>query len=139
MFGVRTGLSVAGAIAMAGGPATHFNPPVIREPFSPLPCKSHPISTLDLEGCGERALLASDYQINARVARIFAKIPTRSRGTFVHSELSWLTYRRATCRAQISNTAGGSGQPVRYLACEVERNRTHLTDLTHLLQELSEH
>jgi hypothetical protein len=46
-------------------------PPVITETFTPLPCPAKPVSTLDIEGCLERRILASDAAINKRVRFIF--------------------------------------------------------------------
>lgn len=112
-------------------------PPTIHEPFaaSVLPCPRHPVATLDLEGCAEQRLLASDRAIDARVRTIYALLRSSgARADFVRGERAWLSYRRASCSAESSVEAGGSGRPVLFATCEVARNRTHLAELAQLLR-----
>lgn len=123
---------LAVVVAAAAAPP----PPVIHEPFTPLPCPKHPVSTLDLEGCAERALLKSDRAIDARVRRIYAKLSAAGRADFVHGEQAWLRYRRASCSAETSVFAGGTIQPVAFARCETRRNTTHLAELAALERAL---
>ena len=112
-------------------------PPVIREPWTPLPCPMHPQSTVDTEGCLERAVVASDRQIDNRVATIFRLIRTASdRTAFVDGERAWLRYRRSGCTATASAYRGGSAEPVAFLSCERARNARHLADLADTQQVL---
>jgi uncharacterized protein YecT (DUF1311 family) len=91
----------------------------------------HPQSTVEIEGCLERAVTASDRRINTRVAAIFRLIRTASdRAAFVEGEQSWLRYRRRSCEATASAYRGGSAEPVAFLSCERSRNARHLADLT---------
>lgn len=133
-FGITVAFATMSACAAVG-----VAPPVIHEPFTPLPCPTHPASTIALEGCYERQLLMTDEEINKRVEVIYGILGLRYRKPFAQSEILWLRYRRSSCLTQISNTVGGSGQPVRDAACQVARNRTHLTDLAALLFEVRQH
>jgi uncharacterized protein YecT (DUF1311 family) len=131
-MGVRRSLVLAlvgvCVVPAAGGgvPA----PPVIREPFTPLPCPAHPTATTEIEGCLERALLRSDRRIDARVAAIYQLLlDARDRVAFAAGERAWLTYRRRSCSAEASAYRGGSAAPLAYLRCQLSRNERHLTDL----------
>jgi len=112
-------------------------PPVIREPWTPLPCPMHPQSTAETEGCLEQAVTSSDRRINARVATIFRLFRTASdRAAFVEGERAWLRYRRRSCAATASAYRGGSAEPVAFLSCESRRNTRHLADLADTEQVL---
>ena len=104
-------------------------PPRIREPFTLLPCPMHPTATIELEGCGEHALVSSDRRIDARAARVFRLLPSGGRAAFVRGERAWLADRRASCDAESSRYAGGTVEPVVLLQCELARNATHLREL----------
>lgn len=113
-----------------------LKPPVIHETFTPLPCPKHAATTLDLEGCAEQQILASDRKINAKARTIFFKLAPRERAGFVRSEHEWLAYRRDSCAAEASKYAGGTLAPVIDAQCQVARNKTHLEDLSELLKTL---
>jgi len=120
---VVAGVSVSFAVAGAG-------PPVIREPWTALPCPTDPRSTIEIEGCLERSVVRSDRGINARSATIFHLLRTRSdRVAFVEGEQAWLRYRRRSCSATASVYSGGSAEPLAFLRCEANRNARHLADL----------
>ena len=128
MRGILASLVTAAAIA----------PPVIHEPFTALPCPLHPDTTIDILGCQEHRLLRSDRAIDAQVKAIFRLLRTESaRSTFVTGERSWLQYRRRSCSAEASKFAGGSLHGVALLGCEIERNKSHLADLTAMRKALS--
>lgn len=130
-------LAAVGYSAAAHGA---LGPPVIRESFTVLPCPPHPVSTLDLEGCSEKALLRSDRAIDARVKKIFDLLRTNdARSAFVHGEQSWLAYRRSSCAAESSKYAGGSLEPVAFAQCEQTRNETHLRELVAMARTLAQH
>jgi uncharacterized protein YecT (DUF1311 family) len=113
---------------------------VIHEPFTRLPCPAKPKTTLDREGCAEKALLASDRRIDARVKSIWALLAAgKPRASFARGEASWLSYRRANCAAEASRYAGGTEEPVAFAQCEVARNGTHLVDLGAMLAALRSH
>jgi len=113
-------------------------PPVIREPFTPLPCPPKPVSTVDYEGCLELTVLRSDSTINSRAAEIFRLIRSpATRTAFVQSEQNWLRYRRTSCSVQASVYVGGSAKPLAFLRCEASRNQTHLAELGQVKRALS--
>jgi uncharacterized protein YecT (DUF1311 family) len=120
---VAFAIGVAPALGSSG-------PPIIREPWTPVPCPAHPTATTEIEGCLEQAVTRSDRQINARAATIFRLIARASdRAAFVEGEQLWLRYRRRSCSAAASVYRGGSAEPVAYLTCERSRNGRHLSDL----------
>jgi uncharacterized protein YecT (DUF1311 family) len=116
--------------------AAAVRPPVIHEPFTPLPCPAKAQTTLELEGCAERQILADDRRIDAEAAAIFALLAARDRATFVAGERAWLRYRRASCLTASSKYAGGTDAPLEDALCVAARNRTHLRELTSLLHDL---
>lgn len=122
-------------LALAAAPKL----PVIHEVFTPLPCPMHPVSTADLEGCQEKAILATDRSINARVAAIFALLAPSARASFVGGEQAWLRYRRLSCDADSSKFAGGTLAAVEFGGCVVARNKSHLQDLAGTLRVLKSH
>jgi len=129
MRGIFVTLVTAAAIA----------PPVIHEPFTALPCPLHPDTTIDVIGCQEHRVLRGDRAIDAQVKTIFRLLRTDSaRTTFVAAERSWLQYRRQSCSAEASKFAGGSLHPVALLSCEVQRNKSHLADLTAMRKTLGQ-
>ena len=120
--------------------AAAIAPPVIHEPFTPLPCPLHPDTTTDVIGCQEHRVLRTDRAIDARVAQIVRLLPTENaRSTFAAAERSWLRYRRQSCSAEAADVANGSAHAVALLTCSLHRNGTHLADLTALRQALSRH
>jgi len=115
-------------------------PPVIHEPFTPLPCPIHPDTTLDVEGCQEARVLRTDRAIDGQVKTVFHLLRTQSaRATFVDGEHSWLHYRRQSCLAESSLYAGGTEQGVALLNCTLRENTSHLADLVAMRQTLSRH
>jgi uncharacterized protein YecT (DUF1311 family) len=119
------GAAVFASLAMGAG-----DPPVIREPWTPLPCPTHPTSTVEIEGCLERAVNRSDRRIDAKAAAIYRLLgrgPDRT--SFVQSEQSWVRYRRRSCSATASVYRGGSAERLAFLRCEQNRNTRHLADL----------
>jgi uncharacterized protein YecT (DUF1311 family) len=112
-------------------------PPVIHEPWTPLPCPTHPTSTVEVEGCLEKAIARSDRKIDARVARIFHRLRRNAdRVAFVQGERAWLLYRRRSCSAEASIYRGGTAEPVAFLTCEKRRNERHLADLREMERTL---
>ena len=127
-------LSVPAAIA-GGAPA----PPVIREPFTALPCPRHPLSNFDQKACAGQALLRSDRAINGLARTIFYRLQTRAaRVAFVSGERAWLRYRRASCSAEASVFRGGTAEGLVLLQCQIRRNKRHLVDLAQMKQALRE-
>jgi len=125
--------------APAGAVGRGLAPPVIHEPFTPLPCPIHPDTTIDVEGCQEVRILRTDRAIDAKARTIFHLLRTQSaRLSFVTGERNWLHYRRQSCAAEASHYAGGTAEPVAYLNCTLARNKSHLTDLTAMRKALAQ-
>src|SRR2546430_13876292 len=103
-------LFVTATLAMPTGGVP--KPPVIHEVFTQLPCPPHPMSTLAMEGCYEKAIVRTDRKIDAEAKMIFGLLRSRdARLTFVRGERAWLQYRQASCSAQASKYAGGTLGP----------------------------
>ena len=123
-------LIVVAGVGVASVAAAALRPPVIHEPWTPLPCPAHQRSTVDIVACLEVAVVRSDRQINATVGRIFRLLRrSADRASFVRGERAWLEYRRLSCSAEASVYHGGSAEPVAFLTCEKRRNSRHLGDL----------
>lgn len=106
-------------------------PPVIHEPFSALTCPLHPDSTIEIEACQEHRVLRTDREIDTQVKAIVKLLRTEQlRVSFVTGERAWLRYRRQSCAAEASKFAGGTAHGVAYLSCTLQRNKTHLADLS---------
>jgi uncharacterized protein YecT (DUF1311 family) len=119
------GLAIVAAAALAA-----LGPPVIHEPWTPLPCPTHPNSTIEIEGCLEGAITGSDRTINSKSAKIFHLLRRDSdRAAFVRGERAWLLYRRQSCTSEASIFRGGSAEPVAFLTCEKRRNTRQVRDL----------
>jgi hypothetical protein len=89
-------------------------PPLIRETFTVLPCPRQPVTTIDLEGCAEKALLQSNRKIDLRAERIFELLRANGpRAAFVRGEERWRSYRRTSCAAEASKFCWGKPGAVR--------------------------
>jgi uncharacterized protein YecT (DUF1311 family) len=128
---MKLALLVASALVVAAATsAATVGPPVIREPWTPLPCPTHPSSTVEIEACLERDVTRSDRRIDTKAATVFRLIKhSGDRAAFVSGEHSWLQYRRRSCTAAASVYRGGSAEPIAYLTCQKGRNARHLADL----------
>lgn len=131
-LGVIVGIVLAGLIVAGCGRAAVPTPPVIHETFTQLACPKHANSTVAMEGCAEKSILASDERINGLVRTIFYSLGRSSRATFVHGEQSWLHYRQSSCTTAASLYTGGSIQPVFFGECLASLNASHLKDLGRL-------
>ena len=120
------------AVAVLAG----LKPPVIHEQFTLLPCPKNPGTTLEIEGCYEHQIVATDHKIDAKARAIFFKLAPSERAGFVRGEREWLGYRRDTCAAEASKYAGGTLATVVDASCQAARNTTHLADLSELLKTL---
>jgi uncharacterized protein YecT (DUF1311 family) len=136
-FALALALAVAVASASVSFAVAAVGPPVIREPWTPLRCPTHPSSTVEIEGCLERDVTRSDRRIDTKAATVFRLIKHQSdRVAFVSGEHSWLQYRRQSCSAAASVYRGGSAEPIAYLNCEKSRNARHLVELADAEQML---
>jgi uncharacterized protein YecT (DUF1311 family) len=138
---VRRLAALAGVVLVASAAvaAAASGPPVIHESFTLLPCPAKTKTTLDLEGCAEKGILATDNAINARVKTIWGLLAGSSRATFAGGEKAWLVYRRSSCAAEASSYTNGSERPVASAECERTRNKNHLKELAEVLAVLRQH
>ena len=132
-------MGVAPALSVASPGVRKLSAPVIREPFTPLPCTGKPSdrSTLQQEGCAEHSILTTDAQINALARSIFSALPDDpARRRFVAAQDAWIVYRRADCLSASDVFEGGTEAPVAAAVCSVERNRQRRRDLRAFLKQL---
>lgn len=133
-------LGLAAAVALvAWAPASaapahtaKLSPPVIHESFTPLPCSGTPghRSTLQMEGCAEQQILASDKRIDALNQEIFGKLfDAAARRRFVAGHNAWFAYRRAYCLSASDVFEGGTEAAVVDADCTASVNSQHVTDL----------
>lgn len=133
-------LGLAAAVALvAWAPASaapahtaKLSPPVIHESFTPLPCSGTPghRSTLQMEGCAEQQILASDKRIDALNQEIFGKLfDAAARRRFIVGHNAWFAYRRAYCLSASDVFEGGTEAAVVDADCTASVNASHVTDL----------
>jgi len=144
--------AIAAAIAIApplvaGAPASDaadpgaatLQAPVIREPFTPLPCTGKPSNrnTLQQEGCAEQQILRTDARINTLASSVFGRLPDRAaKIRFIAAQRAWLDYRRADCLSLSDVFEGGSEAPVLDAQCTADRNEQRIKDLRTFLTDL---
>jgi uncharacterized protein YecT (DUF1311 family) len=127
----------------AGAPASiarlaKLAPPVIHEPFTPLPCTGAPghRTTLEMEGCAEQQILSSDKRIDALNQEIFGKLfDAAARRRFIAGHNAWLAYRRAYCLSASDVFEGGTEALVVYADCSASVNSQHVKDLKAFLRD----
>jgi uncharacterized protein YecT (DUF1311 family) len=133
-------LGLAAAVALvAWAPASaapahtaKLSPPVIHESFTPLPCSGTPghRSTLQMEGCAEHQILASDKKIDALNQEIFGKLfDAAARRRFIAGHNAWFAYRQAYCASASDVFEGGTEAAVVDADCTASVNSQHVTDL----------
>ncbi|MGA7835732.1 MAG: lysozyme inhibitor LprI family protein [Acidimicrobiales bacterium] len=121
----------------SGALGTSPKAPVIREPFTPLPCRHD--TTIGLEGCAEGQLLAADRRLNDQVQVVLVAIATmHQRRQFVTVEAQWLTYRTSDCTNVAATFEGGTIQPVEYALCELRDDEARSSDLHSFFSLLEE-
>jgi uncharacterized protein YecT (DUF1311 family) len=139
---IMAGLGIAGtgllSVVPAIAGASPSAPPVVTETFGSSPMSCDPNTTVGMEGCGERKVLADDKQLNADIRVIWARLDPSGQRDFAKAQAAWLTYLRADCSSQSDVYAGGTEQPVVYVYClagdDVYRHR----DLAGFFAELTQ-
>jgi uncharacterized protein YecT (DUF1311 family) len=132
----------AASFALCAGAASQSaaaspSAPVIHEKFTLLPCPSKPRTTLQLEGCAEHKVIATDRTIDSLNAKVFTKLRSAGQGAFVRANADWLAYRDAACTTEASIYSGGSIQPIAYANCLVSIDGSHVAELRQMLIALS--
>jgi uncharacterized protein YecT (DUF1311 family) len=133
------------ASAPAGASASHatkLSPPVIHEPFTPMPCTGSPgnRTTLQQEGCAEQQILRSDKQINTLNQKIFTALHTTSaRRDLLSGHRAWLAYRKSYCLSVSDVFQGGSLAGVVDADCTATVSGQHVSNLKTFLKDLTSH
>lgn len=145
-----TVLVAASAVLLAGwapaiaAPAhtAKLSAPVVHESFTPLPCAGAPghRSTVEIEGCVERQILASDQKIDSLNQAIFGKLfDAAARRRFIAGHNAWFAYRRAYCLSASDVFEGGTEAPVLATQCVASVNNQHVKDLLRFLAGFGPH
>jgi uncharacterized protein YecT (DUF1311 family) len=121
----------------SAGAASSPSAPVIHEQFTLLPCPQKPTTTVQIEGCAEHKIVATDKTIDALNAKIFTKLGKAGRAGFIQTNTDWVKYRDEACTAETSIYSGGSIQPVAYANCLVSIDASHVTELKAMQLALS--
>ena len=122
---------------VSAGAASSPSAPVIHEDFTALACPSKPSTTVQIEGCAEHKVLATDKTIDALNVKIFSKLSKTGRADYINTNTNWVNYRDAACTTEASIYSGGSIQPVAYANCLVSIDGSHVTELKTMLVALS--
>jgi len=132
-------LAHAPAAGAARGHTAKLSPPVIHEPFTPLPCTGTPSNrtTLQQEGCAEQQILRSDKKIDGLNQSIFGKlVDDRARRDLIAGHKAWLAYRHAFCQSESDVFEGGTEAGVLFAICEAQVNSAHVKELKTFLADL---
>jgi uncharacterized protein YecT (DUF1311 family) len=126
-----------GAGSAAAAPAK-LAPPVISEPFTLLPCPSHPQTTLALEGCAEGRVVRTDRQIDTVVREMFPLLASNhARADLLAAQRAWLAYRQADCVSMSDLAAGGSFAVVAVADCDATVSKQRLAELRAFASQLA--
>ncbi|MGZ4169500.1 MAG: lysozyme inhibitor LprI family protein [Solirubrobacteraceae bacterium] len=131
--------SAAQALA-SNGHAAKLSPPVIHEPFTPMPCTGSPgnRTTLQEEGCAEQQILRSDKQIDTLNQKIFTALHTTSaRRDLLAGHRAWLVYRKSYCLSVSDVFQGGTLAGVVDADCTATVNTQHVSNLKTFLKDLT--
>ena len=138
-LGAATALLVSsGSAAATPGHAAKLSPPTIHESFTPLPCTGAPAqrTTLQMEGCAEQHILASDKQIDSLNRSIFGKLfYAAARRRFIAGHNAWLAYRHAYCLSASDVYEGGTEAGVVFADCVASVNSQHVKNLKGFLAD----
>jgi len=144
LLGLAAAIAVVAWAPASAAPArtAKLSPPVIHEPFTPLPCSGAPghRSTLQMEGCAEQQILASDKKIDALNQQIFGKLfDAAARRRFIAGHNAWFAYRRAYCLSASDVFEGGTEAAVVDADCTAAVNSQHVKDLKGFLADFGPH
>src|SRR5262249_41607020 len=117
------------ALGLAAHPAT-LQPPVVHESFTPQECPKDPESTVDIEACAEKKILAADAQINALAKPIFANLADDpARKDFIAAQKAWVAFRKADCNSVSDKYEGGTAAGILAAQCQADRSTQRVKDL----------
>lgn len=133
-------LAAATPAGASNGQAAKLAPPVMHEPFTPMPCSGKPgnRSTLQEEGCAEQQILHSDKQIDSLNQKIFNALHTTSaRRDLIAGHRAWLAYRKGYCLSVSDVFQGGTLAGVVDADCIATVNGQHVSNLRTFLKDLT--
>jgi uncharacterized protein YecT (DUF1311 family) len=137
---VVTGCATSAEHAKKRSAMPKITAPVIKETISWKDCPSsrkQRQTTVGSIACYGNMILRTDAKINKVAKRIFSLIQDKeTRVHFVKAERVWSRYRKLSCKAEASLYRGGSEEPVMFRYCVVQRNGTHLRELTPFMKYL---
>ena len=138
-LGAATALLLSsGSAGATPAHASKLPPPTIHESFTPLPCTGAPAqrTTLQMEGCAEQQILASDKQIDSLNRSIFGKLfDAAARRRFIAGHNAWLAYRHAYCLSASDVYEGGTEAGVVFADCVASVNSQHVKNLKGFLAD----
>jgi uncharacterized protein YecT (DUF1311 family) len=104
-----------------------------------FPCPMHPSTTLAMETCSARSVLALDRRIDKVMRTIWSRLRDRTaRAAFATAERAWQTYVQEECTsvsgaytdaASPHQYVGGTSAAVNYPLCELRLGDSHLREL----------
>ncbi len=110
--------------------ALALSPPVVKDTFTPLPCPKNPQTTLELEGCAEQRILATDAKINAVAKTIFGRLQDdAAKRHFIAAQKAWVSFRKADCTSVGDKYEGGTLAGVVAAQCTADRSTQRLKEL----------
>jgi uncharacterized protein YecT (DUF1311 family) len=144
LLGLATAAALVAWAPASAAPAhtAKLSPPVIHESFTPLPCSGAPghRSTLQMQGCAEEQILASDKRIDSLNQEIFGKLfDAAARRRFIAGHNAWFAYRRAYCLSASDVFEGGTEAAVVDADCTASVNSQHVMNLKGFLADFGPH
>jgi uncharacterized protein YecT (DUF1311 family) len=107
----------------------------------------HPSTTLAMETCSARSVLALDRRIDKVMGTIWSRLGDRTaQAAFATAERAWQTYVREECTsvsgaytdASSPHTyVGGTSAAVNYPLCELRLGESHLRELRQAAADLA--
>jgi uncharacterized protein YecT (DUF1311 family) len=147
--GSRTGATNATGTAKAVSLKPPFRPTsAAPRSIARFPCPKHPISTIDLESCSARRVLALNVRINERIKLIWFRLDGTGRRYFQRAERAWAAYLTNECTSRSRGWidpahphayVGGASAPVAYGVCAEDLSAAHLHDLVQTAAQLAPH
>jgi uncharacterized protein YecT (DUF1311 family) len=114
-----------------------------------FPCPMHPSTTLAIETCSTRSVLALDRRIDKLMRTIWSRLGDRTgRADFAAAERAWQEYVKKECTSVSGAYAdassphayvGGTSAAVNYPLCELRLGESHLRELGQTAMDLAPH
>jgi uncharacterized protein YecT (DUF1311 family) len=103
-------------------------------------CPKKPGTTIAIEACEVKRQLRLDRKFNRTVAALWPLLTPSRQRSFIHSQRSWLAYRRRQCRDVESTAfAGGTEAPVAGGRCLLRLTAERIKDIKATLRLYAPH